>query len=145
MSASDDLDALIEEYHAGLAEFVRGDASRFAAVFSQSDDVTIANPFGPARRGWADALATFNRAAAHYSDGTVAGFDEISRGVGTDMAYLLEVERYVAKMGGAAEAGNVALRVTSVFRRDDAGAWSVVHRHADTILSERPPESVVQD
>jgi ketosteroid isomerase-like protein len=143
MTASDDLDALIEEYHAGMAEFVTGDPARFGAVFSHGDNVTIANPFGPARRGWPDVEATFARAAANYAEGTVAGFDEISRGVGTDMAYLLEVERYVAKMGGSAEAGEVALRVTSVFHRQD-GAWRVVHRHADPILSERPPESVVQ-
>jgi ketosteroid isomerase-like protein len=143
MSASEDLDEVLEEYHAGLAEFVTGDPARFGAVFSHGDDVTIANPFGPARRGWPDVEATFARAAANYSEGSVAGFDAIARGVGEDMAYLLEVERYVAKIGGSAEPGEIALRVTTVFRRED-GAWRAIHRHADPIVSERPPQSILQ-
>jgi ketosteroid isomerase-like protein len=113
-------------------------------VFSQGEEVSIANPFGPARRGWADVAPTMERAADLYRDGEVAGFDEVSRGVGADMAYTVEVERYVARIGGAAEAGDVTLRVTTVFRREDDN-WRVIHRHADPIVSERPPDSVVRD
>jgi ketosteroid isomerase-like protein len=49
----------------------------------------------------------------------------------------------VARVGGAEEIAAVAVRVTTVFRRED-GVWKVVHRHADPITAPRPPESVLQ-
>jgi ketosteroid isomerase-like protein len=55
---------------------------------------------------------------------------------------LVEVERYVAKIGANNELSSVALRVTSVVRWEDDG-WEVVHRHADPITTARPPESVI--
>jgi ketosteroid isomerase-like protein len=46
-------------------------------------------------------------------------------------------------MGGRNDHTPVALRVTSIFRREN-GAWRLVHRHADPITSARSPESVIQ-
>jgi ketosteroid isomerase-like protein len=60
-----------------------------------------------------------------------------------DLAYLVEVERFEAKIGGNKETASGALRVTSIIRREDGG-WRIVHRHADPITSTRPAESVVQ-
>jgi hypothetical protein len=37
----------------------------------------------------------------------------------------------------------VALRVTTVWRREDS-EWKVVHRHGDPITTMRPAESVIQ-
>jgi len=36
----------------------------------------------------------------------------------------------------------VTLRTTSIFRTED-GVWRIVHRHADSITSDRPAESVI--
>ena len=46
------------------------------------------------------------------------------------MAYVVEVERFRSKVGGAADFAEFALRVTTIFRRED-GEWKIVHRHAD--------------
>ena len=59
------------------------------------------------------------------------------------MAYTVEIERLRARVGGAEEMAVVAVRVTTIFRREDDG-WKVIHRHADPITTPRPPESVVQ-
>jgi ketosteroid isomerase-like protein len=59
------------------------------------------------------------------------------------LAYDVGIQRFRAKLGGADDMVPVALRVTTIFRREDKG-WKIVHRHADTITEERPPESVVQ-
>jgi ketosteroid isomerase-like protein len=70
-------------------------------------------------------------------------FELISRYLTDDLVCFVEVERYTGKMGGAAERSPVALRVTTLIRKEDDG-WKIVHRHADPITSARPPESVIQ-
>ena len=42
---------VIERYHSALSEFMTGKAEPAVAFFSQRDDVTLANPFGPVARG----------------------------------------------------------------------------------------------
>jgi len=37
----------------------------------------------------------------------------------------------------------VALRVTTIIRREETG-WRVVHRHADPLTTPRPPAALVQ-
>ena len=63
--------------------------------------------------------------------------------VTADLAYILEIERFEAKVGGSDEVTPIALRVTSIFRQED-GSWKLVHRHADPITGLRPAESVIQ-
>jgi ketosteroid isomerase-like protein len=83
------------------------------------------------------------RAASNYRDGEVIGFENVAKYVTPDLAYIVEVERYKAKIGGSEDSVPVALRVTSIFRPED-GVWKIVHRHADPITAARPAESVVQ-
>lgn len=46
-----DVDEAIEAYREALTKFVEGDPEPVAAFFSTRDDVTLANPLGPPRRG----------------------------------------------------------------------------------------------
>jgi ketosteroid isomerase-like protein len=57
-----------------------------------------------------------------------------------DMAYELFIQRATMRLGRSERTVPVALRVTSVFRREEAG-WKLVHRHADA-LTECPIEAV---
>jgi hypothetical protein len=84
------------------------------------------------------------RAASNYRDGEALGFDSIASFVTTDLACLVEIERYRIKIGENADMTPVALRVTSVFRPEE-GVWKIVHRHADPITSVRSAESVIQN
>ena len=93
--------------------------------------------------GWNEVSARLDGAAANYRDGEVVGFDNMSTVVTPDLAYTVEIESYRARVGGAAELTPVAVRVTTVFRRED-GIWMVTHRHADPITAPRPPKSVIQ-
>src|SRR6266542_3845635 len=120
--AESGFDQAAEQNHLALAEFVKGDPEPLKMMYSHRDDVSIANPFGPPARGWEQAAAT---------------------NVTPELAYIVEVERYRAKVGGREEVVPVALRVTSIFRPEE-GTWRIVHRHADPITAARPPESVVQ-
>lgn len=139
----DSLDAVVEESHRALDAFFKGDASSVKPLLSHRDDVTLANPFGPPRRGWAEVEETMELAAANYRDGGVVGFEQVSKYVTPDLAYIVEIEHCQAKVGGSDEVTTVSLRCTTIFRREDDG-WKIVHRHADPITAARPAESVVQ-
>lgn len=82
-------------------------------------------------------------AATNYGEGGVLRFEQVSKYVTPDLAYLVEIEHYHAKVGGSDEVTPVSLRCTTVFRRE-GDAWKIVHRHADPITSPRRAESVVR-
>ena len=137
MTAPDDLGGVVEQYHRAVDAFSRGDPEPVKAVFSHRDDVTLANPFGPAVRGWTQVSAALDFASSRFRDGEVAGFEQLARYVTADLATLLEIERWQAKVGGREERASFDLRATSTFRRED-GAWKLVHRHADPITTPHP-------
>ena len=136
-------DLPLEEYHRAGREMTNGNPEVYKALYSRRDDVTLANPFGPPVRGWREVSATLDRAAQNFRDGEVVGFENVSTVITPDLAYTVEVESYRARVGGAEELAPVSIRVTTSFRRED-GVWKVVHRHADPIIAQRPPESIIQ-
>ncbi len=144
MTGAEEFDAAMERYHAAAVTFVKGDPEAYKEVFSQTDDVSLANPFNPIARGWADAAETMERAASLYAEGEVVGFERVAQLVTLELGYVMEIERYRAKIGGSDEVSSVDLRVTSILRPEN-GTWKVVHRHADPITTPRPPEFVVRD
>ena len=142
MTNPEALEQFLHEYHRGMDEFMRGSCEGVKPLFSKSDDVALGNPFGPVAKGWDGVVDAMERAAQNYRDGEAAGFDNISTVVTGELAYLVEVERLKAKVGGRAEASDLALRVTTILRLEQGG-WKIVHRHADPITTPRPPESVL--
>ena len=138
-----EFDVAVEQYHLAAREFVKGTPGPYKMVFSHRDDVSLANPFGPIVRGWQQVAATLERAASLYRDGEFAGWEGIAKYVTPELAYIVEVDRLKAKIGGSIEFTPVALRATSVFRLEN-NAWKLVHRHADPITAPRTAESVIQ-
>jgi ketosteroid isomerase-like protein len=141
-AASDDFDAFAAKHHQALDTFMTGDPEPLKALFSRSDHVTLANPFGPPQRGRADVAKTMEAAAGHYRDGRAIRFEEVARYVTSELAYIVEVEHLEAKVGGSDEVTPVSLRCTTVLRREDEN-WMILHRHADPITATRPAESIV--
>jgi ketosteroid isomerase-like protein len=139
----EDLDEVVQQYHRALGEFVKGDPEPLRMMYSHREDVSVANPFGPVMRGWKQVAETMERAATNYREGEITGFETVAKYETPELAYLVEVERYEAKVAGREEASSVALRVTSILRPED-GTWKVVHRHADPITTVQPVESVIQ-
>jgi ketosteroid isomerase-like protein len=144
MAAVDDLDQVVEQYHLALGEVVKGDPEPLKMIYSHRAEVSLANPFGPPVRGWDEAAQTMERAAARYTDGQIVGFETVAKYVTSELACIVEVERYQAKVGGREDISPMALRVTSILRSEE-GTWKVVHRHADPITTAQPAESVIQN
>lgn len=141
MTALDELDDAVEQYHRAAGEFVKGNPEPYKMIFSHREDVTLANPFGPVARGWKRVAETMDRAASLYRDGEIIGFENLAKHVTPDLAYIVEVERFKAKIAGRG-VSPVSLRTTSIFRRE-GGVWKVMHRHADPITTARPAESII--
>ena len=131
----------IEASHRALAAITRGDVEPFLALYSDANDITIGNPFGPFAVGLEGTRAAGTRAASNYSDGQIVGFDRVATHATDELACVVEVERFSVKLANAPEPASVAFRVTSLYRREVEG-WRLVHRHADPINAVRPAESV---
>ena len=140
--ASGDFDLAIQETRHALNAFVRGDPTPILSIFSERDDVVLANPFGPPRRGRIEVEKATEQAAALFRDGTCR-YEEISRYVTPELGYIHELERAEAKAGGSDEFSVVSLRVTMIYRREGE-TWKIVHRHADPITAPRPLDSIIE-
>jgi ketosteroid isomerase-like protein len=143
MAAVDDLDEVVEQYHLAAAEFVEGNPEPAKKLFSNREDVTLANPQGPAMRGWEQVAEPTERGASTRRDGEATSFEIVAKYVTLELAYVVEVERFEAKVGGSEDIIPFALRATMIFRPEE-GVWKVVHRHADPIMTSQPAESVIQ-
>ena len=136
-----DFDGVVNAYRQALGVFVKGDSAAVMGLFSRRDDVTLANPLGPPRRGWAEVQKAIGEAAANFTAGSVR-FEEVSRYTTPDLGYVVQLERCEVTLAGSAETVPSSLRVTMIFRRED-DTWRVAHRHADPITTPRPISTIV--
>jgi ketosteroid isomerase-like protein len=145
MSAAEDVDRLIERFRLSMDGFLKGDPEPTKSVFSHRDDVTLANPLGPPARGWDEVAKVTELAASRVRDGEMTGYETVAKCVTPELAYVVWIERPMAKVGGSKEITPFALRVTMIFRPEEDGEWKIVHRHADPIIIPQPAESVIQE
>ena len=137
-----DLDEFVRQCEKAWQVFVTGDPGPAMLLFSHRDDVTLANPWGPAATGWTEVSQTLEAAAGRFRRGHVSAYDMRSQFVAEDVAWCHEVERGQAMLGGRSELEEFALRVTSIYRREE-GQWRIVLRHADPIVVPRPPDATL--
>ena len=102
MAATDDLDRVIEQYHQALDEFSRGNPDPVKEFYSTRDDVAIANPFFPLTRGREQVVERLERSVQNFSDGQV-GFQNVAKWVSGELACIVELEEWKAKVGGREE------------------------------------------
>jgi ketosteroid isomerase-like protein len=144
MTAVDDVDELIEQYHLAQGEFLKGNPEPVKKLISHREDVSLANPYGPPVRGWEQVAKTIEHASSLRSDGEFVGSEIVAKYVTPELAYVVQIERAEAKVGGSEDITPYALRATNIFRPED-GTWKLVHRHADPITTAQPAESIIQE
>jgi len=144
MATVDDVDKLIKQFHLARAEIVKGNPEPMKKLWSHRDDVSLANPYSPPVRGWEQVAEVMDHGVSRYRDGYATGVEIVSKHVTPELAYVVEIERFEAKVGGRGDFTPIALRATIIFRPED-GEWKIVHRHADSITTDQPAESVVQE
>jgi ketosteroid isomerase-like protein len=135
VSAVEDFDEVVEQYHLAIGEFMKGNPEPAKKMFSHQDDVTLANPRGVVAHGWEQVAQAMERAASSRRDGEIVGFEIVEKNVTPEFAYVVEVERLKGKFGGREDVSPYELRATMIFRPEE-GTWKVVHRHADQISAQ---------
>jgi ketosteroid isomerase-like protein len=144
MAAVDDVDPLIEQLHLASNEFLKGNPEPVNKLWSRREDVSLANSYGPPAHGWEQVAKTAEHAASQVRDGEFVSAEIIEKNVTPELAYVVEIERAKAKIGGSEDITPFALRVTMIFRPEE-GTWKIVHPHADPITTEQAAESVIQE
>ena len=104
---AEDLDRAVERSHRAVAAVFRGDPGPAKALFSDDDDVTLGNPFGPFACGRKKVEETIAGAASNYRDGDVTGVDLIAKYVSDGLACVVEIERGKSSEGTLRSAGAI--------------------------------------
>ena len=143
MTAEDNVDELLAQWDLATRAFLKGNPESTEGLYSHRQDVTLANPLGPAVRGWEQVAATIEHAASQVRDGALFDVENVVKYVTPELAYIVRIERSEAKVGGHEAVTPIRLRVTMIMRPED-GVWKIVHRHADHITSAPQVESVIQ-
>ena len=141
MSTEDEVRKASAQFYAGLNRMANGEAGTLSDSWSHGAGVTTMHPIGGRQVGWDEVKASFDGVAKVSSDGKIGLKDQLIQVAG-DMAYELGIEHGQFKMAG--HQVSLEHRVTNVYRRE-AGAWKLVHHHADTspamldVLNRLPP------
>jgi ketosteroid isomerase-like protein len=143
MVVVEDVDEFIEQFRLAQGELLKGNPEPVKKLFSHTEDVSHASPYGPPVRGWDEVAKAIDHSSSLRSDGELVGSEIVAKYVSPELSYIVQIERIKAKVGGREDITPFALRTTMIFRPED-GEWKVVHRHADPITTPQPAESVIQ-
>ena len=100
MTAVDTFDKVLEQWPAAVEEFQKGNPRPTQELFSRREDVTLANPLGPAApgigpvaHGWEQVAKTQEHAASQFTDVENVDFEIIEKNVTPELAYVVHIER----------------------------------------------------
>lgn len=130
-TAHTDFDDFVQRCHEALTRQTQGDPAALLSLWSRADDVRFMSPMGGYQSGYQEVSGLLSAAATTlgYEDWHA---DNLITTVSGDIAYTAEIEHFSRRPDPARESAwpdEAALRVTSVYRRED-GDWRIVLRHA---------------
>jgi ketosteroid isomerase-like protein len=125
------LATVLPAYVEAEAAVHHGNIEARLALWSRTDPLTL---FGAGRNasGWAELQAVFEWLGASFADCVSYEHEVIAAEARGDLAYLVALEHNTTSINGVRS--TYSLRATTVFRRE-AGAWRIVHRHGDPLLT----------
>jgi ketosteroid isomerase-like protein len=131
----------VEKYHRALSEVNSGDTQHLLDMFSTEDDISLANPGGVAVRGYKKVIDNAHSSFSKFSQAKSIDFENLVTFVNCDFAYIVENEHYQMIAGSAQDPDQLTQRATTIFRLENGG-WKVIHRHADSLVSAQPIETM---
>jgi hypothetical protein len=116
-----------------MRDFFNGNPEPINNIYSSSDEISLAQLAGPFVLGRVLVTETASRNAMKYREAVETTFETLTKYVTPEFAYIVQIERTAAKIGGSNELLSLALRVTSIFRCED-NFWRLLHRHVDSTV-----------
>jgi ketosteroid isomerase-like protein len=133
-----DLADLISRMDEAADAYIRGDVRRYYPLFEHGTGYTLMPPHGgEAVHVQAPTEEQLDETSRFFAAGE-ARLDVAASYASGDLVVLVAVERQHGEVSGTPDQ-DWSLRVTLVFRRS-AGAWQLVHRHADPLVHPVPFE-----
>lgn len=130
----------LRQWEEAQSRFINGDPTLWKQNASHRADATILGAFGGyGEKGWEAVGARYDWASSQYKEGDATlRVEYLNIGVSGDLAFTVGIERQTGARVGDQPATERALRATQIFRRE-AGAWKLLHRHADALVEKRAP------
>lgn len=135
-------DLAVEQYHQAMNGIFNGNPEGMQNIFSDQEDISLSNLFGPTVLGRMPVVEAIAGAAAKFRDGGAAHYETLVKVVTPELAYIVEVEQGRARVGDNTELRTLTFRATTIFRPENEG-WKVIHRHADPITTPRSADSII--
>jgi ketosteroid isomerase-like protein len=129
--SNQDFDEAVKVYNMAMSDFFKGKPEPINSLYSSCDEISLAQLSGGIFLGRNQVTEAASRNAMKYRESVKTTFETLAKYVTPELAYIVQVERTEAKIGGSEEFSSLALRVTSIFRREEA-AWKLMHRHVDS-------------
>jgi ketosteroid isomerase-like protein len=129
-----DVDDLVLLMSDAASAYIGGQIRRYFDLIRHAEDFTLMSPFGgDATRDSGASISEARLAELEdFFKGGQCDLEVVEKHASGDLAVLVVVEHQHGLVGHL-PAQDWSLRVTLVFRRDDAG-WRLVHRHADPLV-----------
>ena len=138
------LQAFLPQWERAQSRFINGGPTRWKENASHRDDATVFGAFGGHEKGWNEVGPRYDWASSQFQEsGAKQEIEYLNTGVSGDIAFTVSIERQEARVGDQRALTSRALRVTSIFRKED-GAWKLLHRHADPLTQRQAPPATPQ-
>ncbi len=121
----------LERCHDALRQHTGGNPRPYLELWSHADDVSLMGGVGGHQVG-IDEVSELLTAAAKTLNYETWSAENLVTGFDDTFGFTVELERLTRHIHGETE--ETRLRATSVYRRED-GAWKVVHRHGDSLMT----------
>ncbi len=128
----EELADLVRRTEEATSAFIRGDMRRYLELTPHAPGFTLMNPFGGSPTRYDNRAESLEKVADYFAGGE-AKLELVQAHASGDIVVLVMIERQHGKVGGLPDQ-DWSLRVTQVYRRDDA-EWRLVHRHADPLVT----------
>ena len=133
--ADHDFKSFMKQREQAAAAYVNGNPDPVDKMARTHFTSTFFGPDGKVVKGEPNVRRSFKEGSSHFLPESTSTLEILDSGESGDLGFWTGLQHAKVKVKGKDEPVPYDLRITEIFRRDDAGEWKMVHRHADPLKS----------